>query len=1284
MNASPTRRRRAASLVIFAITLALGLAWLLGSQRAVTSVSAQFPPTAYRNFEAPQVHPLAMTPDGTRLLALNTPEGRLSVFNVNGGSLALAAEIPVGLEPVSVAVRNDNEAWVVNWLSDSVSVVDLARGNVTRTFDVGDEPTDVLFTKNGAQAFVCVSGRAQVKVFDPNSPNAAPQILNIRGKQPRALARDNTGDRVFVTVFESGNQTTIVPQPQVSANGGAPPPNPSLAPGLPPAPQTGLIVKWDGAHWADERGDTRWTSVIPYTLADVDVVVIDASGATPVMSREISGVGTNIGNSVFDPTSNRLLVANQEARNQVRFEPNLRGRFVSNRLSIINLQTTAPAVTALDLNPHINFSLPAGTDAERAKSLALPADIARATDGTIYVAANGSAKVGVLSSTGAVRARIAVGQGPTGLALDEARSRLYVLDRFDNSVSVVDTRTRAEVSRVPVGFNPEPQQLRDGRHGLYDATLSAHGDVACASCHPGGHRDGVAWDLGDPRGQLQQSGGGFGAPFHPMKGPMTTQSLRGILATAGLQSTTPLHWRGDRADLSAFNPAFVSLLGGQRQLTTTEMLAFTEFVRSLTYPPNPNENLDRTVANPPTGASATRGQQLYLNTPLDGGAVTCNQCHAQPQFGVATTGLIIPAAALQETQDFKVPQLRGLYQKLGLTRAPGEQLTGYGFAHDGSFATLLDFLRSPVFTFQSDNQRRDVIEFLLALDTGTAPAVGLSVTVNADNKNAPDTLARLELLMQQCAGNACDVVARGLVNNQRRGFLFIGNRTFKSDRQSEATLTFDQLLQSAGANSELTFLGVPDGAGARFSIDRDGDSVLDGDAPAQTLSISGQIVGASGNPLPNVVVALSGTQNATAQTDAQGRYSFANLAGGGYTVVPTQNNFTFSPASQSFAGGGGALAANFVAPANVQFASASFGANEGAGTVAINVTRTGDTSGTTTVEFSTVDNPAAVPCADTTTAPGAAFARCDYATTVDALTFAPAETLKTISIPLIDDAHAEPDETVALKLGEVTGGSVAASNNTATLVIHDNDSTTGANPINATQLFVRMQYLDFLSREPEPAEPWSAVLNGCADPFNTDPSSPSARCDRTQVSSAFFRSQEFQSKGLFVFKFYKVSFGRLPLYVEIIPDMRSVTGSSGEEVAQKRDAFTAAWVERPEFVAKYPLTLGEAEFIDRLLQTEQLTLSGAVTRETLIADLRAGAKTRADVVRAVVESSAADAKEFNPAFVAMQYYGYLRRDPEPQGFADWLRTINANPSDFRSMVQGFVSSPEYRLRFGQP
>src|SRR5438552_6370841 len=401
-----TLRQNLRLLIVFAALLALVVTSVVSY--STENALAQFPGPPYRDFEAPQVHPLTITPDGTRLLAVNTPNGTLSVFHLTGNSLTLMAEIPVGLEPVSVTAHNNNEAWVVNWLSDSVSVVDLNRFKTVRTFDVGDEPTDVVFAGQQKEfAFVCVSGTSEVKVFDPASPSTAPQVIAIRAKQPRALARDSSGAQVFVSVFESGNQTTVVPAVQVSANGGPPPPSPAMDTRLLAAPNGGLIVKWNGSAWADETGNTKWNSVIPYTLSDTDIAVIDAHGLNPSVSTLVRGVGTHIGNAVFDASANRLLVANDEARNLVRFEPNVRGHFLNSRVSAISFGGGTPSIVASDLNQHINYDNPAGSDAERAISLALPADIALAADGTLYLAPTASARVGVLNSQCAVQSRIA-------------------------------------------------------------------------------------------------------------------------------------------------------------------------------------------------------------------------------------------------------------------------------------------------------------------------------------------------------------------------------------------------------------------------------------------------------------------------------------------------------------------------------------------------------------------------------------------------------------------------------------------------------------------------------------------------------------------------------------------------------------------------------------------------------------------------------------------------------------------------------------------------------------
>src|SRR5262245_22762631 len=142
MRSSPGFKRavRFAALSSLALAALLGLAIDPKPTRSVTLATSDF-----RNFESLHVHPLAITPDGTRLLALNTPDCRLEVFSIGPGGLTRAGEVFVGLEPVSVAARSDSEAWVVNQLSDDVSVVDLAGLRVKATVRVGDEPSDVVF-----------------------------------------------------------------------------------------------------------------------------------------------------------------------------------------------------------------------------------------------------------------------------------------------------------------------------------------------------------------------------------------------------------------------------------------------------------------------------------------------------------------------------------------------------------------------------------------------------------------------------------------------------------------------------------------------------------------------------------------------------------------------------------------------------------------------------------------------------------------------------------------------------------------------------------------------------------------------------------------------------------------------------------------------------------------------------------------------------------------------------------------------------------------------------------
>ncbi len=392
-------------------------------------------------------------------------------------------------------------------------------------------------------------------------------------------------------------------------------------------------------------------------------------------------------------------------------------------------------------------------------------------------------------------------------------------------------------------------------------------------------------------------------------------------------------------------------------------------------------------------------------------------------------------------------------------------------------------------------------------------------------------------------------------------------------------------------------------------------------------------------------------------------------------------------------------------PAILEFGAASYVFGEDAGRATITVTRSGNTSGAVSVEVATVDDPAAIPCNPTTRdangnlfPQGRAFARCDYATSIETVSFAAGDTQpKSVVVPLVDDAHVEGAETFQIKLLNASNASLGALA-TATLTLTDNDATAQANPILQTPLFVRMQYLDFLSREPEPGEPWSGVLNRCPNAFNFDPLNLSAGCDRIIVSKSFFESQEFRLKGLYTFTFYRVAFNRLPEYAEIIPDMRSVTGQTATDVYARRALFPANFTQRQEFRSAYD-SLSPTAFVNALLdrygfasittpdpQNPEGGTKVALSRADLITRIGvqgASALTRAQVLRAIVESDEVRAAEFNRAFVAMQYYGYLRRTPESSGYNAWLNYLNANPTDARTMVNGFLNSGEYRARFGQ-
>jgi YVTN family beta-propeller protein len=785
---------------------------------------------SFVNYESGPVSPLRLSPDGTRLFVADSLGGRLCVYDLRNAAVPLLlAEIPVGLDPVAVAPRTRNEVWVANVLSDNVSIVDVAAQRVVATLPTGDEPSDIVFA--GGKAFVTAATVDKVFVFDAVT-RASLGTIDVFGKDPRALAVSPDGTRVYAVVQRSGNGTTVLP-----AGVQSPPP---AGPGLPAAPAQGILVRAD---------DPAWVAQIPYTLPDHDVVQIDV--ATQVVTRYFDRVGTTNTAIAVHPTSGELWVANTEARNLVRFEPNLRGHAIDSRLTRITTGAS-PVVTAFDLNAGMNYAtLPnaAGLSTALAEPFGVAIDAATAR---VFVAAHGTDRIGVLDLAGTVLARIEIGstpgaivntaqkRGPRALALHPTQPRLYVLNHLSDTLSVVDTTTLAVLREQPIAtVDPMPAAMRLGRKFLYDSKLSGNGTMSCASCHIDGDLDGIAWDLGDPNGSLQ------GAPaqpfpfnlglttFHPMKGPMTTQTLR------GLSGTGFLHWRGDRGTFQDFNPTFDTLMGGS-QLSASDMNAYAAFANAIAYPPNPNQLKNRALRTTPAGNNEAAGQAAFLQNvatfPIPGGA-NCATCHSLPR---GTNGFVINGPLIQEPQQMKVPQLRNMYRKVGFLRAPGQQKSGFGFVHDGAIDTLASFLAQPVFSPWPAGTKDDLVTFMMALDTGTAPLVGYQFVLTQLTAGTPSWNSDSALAIARTAAGDVDLTVHGLLDGRLAGLLYQpGGALFVSDRTGEGPFTLAQLVTKAQAGTaSLAFTAVAPGTGNRIALDRDGDGTRNGDEGADNYGLA--------------------------------------------------------------------------------------------------------------------------------------------------------------------------------------------------------------------------------------------------------------------------------------------------------------------------------------------------------------------------------------------------------------------------------------------------------------
>jgi Calx-beta domain-containing protein/carboxypeptidase family protein/pectate lyase-like protein/uncharacterized protein DUF4214 len=456
-----------------------------------------------------------------------------------------------------------------------------------------------------------------------------------------------------------------------------------------------------------------------------------------------------------------------------------------------------------------------------------------------------------------------------------------------------------------------------------------------------------------------------------------------------------------------------------------------------------------------------------------------------------------------------------------------------------------------------------------------------------------------------------------------------------------------------------------------------------------TFTIGGRVSDTNNQGIGGITLTLSGSQSRTTTSDASGLFEFTGLPSErNYTVTPSAVGLTFNPVQTIYSSLDSDKFGDYRATVTrpiVEFAAASLSTTEGVGVFQIVVTRSGETSEETTIRYSVVD--------------GTAQQGDDLNTVIGELTFAPGEVSKVITLLITDDTFVEGAEHLSITLSDPEGATLG-SRSSATITITDNDSSeTISNPIDDARFFVRQQYRDFLNREPDQAglDFWANQIIACG----TNPGCLIST--RQHVSAAFFLSIEFTETGFLAHRLYKAAYGRAPRRVEeFLFDTRIIgenliVGTPGWEqlLEANKVNFLTQFVESPEFVERYPSTLTPAQFVEALNANTGSSLTSSEVAAVIAefggaADV-ADTAARQRAIRKVAENPVFVERETRPAFVRMQYFGYLQRNPDDppdsnlDGYNFWLDKLNQFNGNWEQadMVRAFIESIEYRSRFGR-
>jgi len=552
-----------------------------------------------------------------------------------------------------------------------------------------------------------------------------------------------------------------------------------------------------------------------WDMPDNDVAIIDANSLA--LSYQ-SGLMNIVMGLAVNPASGRVTTVGTEAHNEVRFEPNLRSHFIT--VTYADFIPNA-ANRIINLNPHITPEVEFLEPSVRAQSIGDPRHITwDASGATAYITGMGSNNIVRVDNNGTRTTTIEVGQGPTASIIRSGN--VIVLNRFDASLSVINEEDSSEVANVAF-FDPTPESINIGRVQFYNThETSGMGQISCASCHIDGKHDRLVWDLGNPAGEYTYRNG---IEFHPMKGPLRTTSLVGVVGSPSL------HFRGDKDDIAGFNGTFTALQGLNEPRTDAQMAELETFIASMFTPPNPFRNLDNTMPD----AVVIPGPELRIGNPNAGNtAATCNRCHIVELNGRSDVRGQVAGFNSPGQQPTIAPSLRSMYEILGFTYDFADQSTaGFGFIGDG----VMDAQTQN--TLSNDDRLAFMMAYNGDLLGDTHAGVGTQLTLNGTTSD--DDLTLLQALVDLAEAEAIGLIAHGQVGTDNSGFTYLAatGGEFQTARAA-ATINYGDLL-AASTTNPVTFTAVPKGSEIRMGVDRDNNGIYDNDEGVET-PVEGTIV----------------------------------------------------------------------------------------------------------------------------------------------------------------------------------------------------------------------------------------------------------------------------------------------------------------------------------------------------------------------------------------------------------------------------------------------------------